>query len=97
MFDRKKFIRAWECSGLTKVEFAYVLGIARPTLYDWMSTGSPNERFLLPVITKACDALLLAVEKNLLPLPRSLSKEARQAKLAKMAEKLQSIPAAPRA
>jgi hypothetical protein len=92
MFDRKKFLRALDVTGLTKVESAKVLGVSRATLYLWMNNGSPHERFLLPAIDKACDALLLAVDKKLLPLPRNLTRESRAVKIASMAARLQNIP-----
>jgi len=97
MFDRSKFKKVLSVTGLTKVESARVLGISRATLYYWLKDGTPHERFLLPTIDKACDALLLAVGKKLLPLPLSLSKEERAQKVARMAEKLHSLPTAPSA
>jgi len=97
MFDREKFLKVLSVTGLTKVESAQVFGISRATLYLWTKDGSPHERFLLPMVNKACDALLLAVEKRLLPLPRKLTREERANKVARMAEKLRSMPAAPNA
>lgn len=97
IFDRDKFKRALELTGLSRVESAKVFGISRATLYLWLQDGTPHERFLLPHIDKACDALLFAVDRKLLPLPRKLTREERAHKVARMAEKLQGIPAKPSA
>jgi DNA-binding XRE family transcriptional regulator len=94
MFNRTKFQRVLDTAGLSRIEVAKVLNISRATLYLWLNGGEPHQRFLAPHINKACDAILIAVDKKLLPLPRRMSKEERRAKIARMAEKLQSIPSA---
>jgi len=88
MFNRDKLKRVCDESGLTKIEVAKLMGVSRPTLYDWLDEGEPQQQIMKNAVANICNALLVAVERKLLPLPRSLKKEDRAAKLAVMANRL---------
>lgn len=83
-------------SGLTKKELAILYGTSRQTIHAWyLGTSPPREGSLLArqaeVITQA---LLNSIEKGLLPFP-AMAKEARKARIARMAQTLQGLKPAP--
>ena len=95
------FKRVISESGLTKVELAELYGVSRQSIHNWINagripvpgaggTGDYTARMAV-VIT---ETLANALDKKLLPL-RAMDKEARRAKIAKMARTTQGLKPAP--
>lgn len=89
------FHRVLNESGLTKIELATMYGVSRQTIHAWAFIAPPRYNSLLArqaeVITAALNA---TIDKRLLPLA-PMEKEARAARVEKMAEKLQGLKPAP--
>lgn len=82
-------------SGLTKVELARIYGVSRQLIYYWSKVGPPRygtyTARMAEVITAALEN---AMAKGLLPLG-AISKEARRARVERMAKTCQSLKPAP--
>jgi hypothetical protein len=90
------FKRVVRESGLTKIELAELYETSRQTIHAWWSVGPPREGTLLArqadVITRA---LINSIEGGLLPFP-AMVKEARRARIARMAATLHKLRPAPK-
>lgn len=93
MFDRTTFERVARETGLTKGEFATVLGVTRQTVYEWLGGGEPHQDYLLRLVNRATASLAIAVERRVLPLPRKMQRPERAKKIALMADKLHGTAA----
>jgi hypothetical protein len=92
MFDRIKFRRVMNKSGLTKRELAGLYGVTRQTLYTWLEHG-PQQALLVERAERYTAGLLAGIDKNLLPFPGSLSPDQRKERLAKIARHLYTLTA----
>ncbi|MHB8388021.1 MAG: hypothetical protein ACYDBH_00400 [Acidobacteriaceae bacterium] len=82
-------------AGLTKIELAELYGVSRQTIHSWVKVGPPREGSytarMAEVISKALEN---AITRKLLPLG-ALDREARRARIKKMALTLQNLKPAP--
>ena len=89
------FARVLAESGLTKIELGQLYGVSRQTIHAWADGRPPRDRSLLArqaqVITVA---LLSAIDRRLLPFG-AMNKDARRARIASMATKVQGLKPAP--
>lgn len=89
------FQRVVEQSGLTFVELAPMYGVSRQTLHYWRTVAPPRAGGHTARMAEAVTAALLnAVNRGILPLG-GMSKEARRARVARMAATLQNLRPAP--
>ena len=96
--DLEGFRRVAKDAGLTKVELALIYGVSRQTLHYWLHEGPPRAGTYLWRMAKVITAaLIIALDKGLLPLSGSLSKEKRAARVASIAKTSQSLKPAPQA
>lgn len=93
MFDRVAFKRVFDDSGLTKSELAYLYGVSRQTLYGWAGDSAPQQKTLVDRAAHYTVALTAAMDKKLLPFPRSTSVAVRKERLLKMAQGLHKLTA----
>lgn len=84
-FDREKYRKVFDHSGLTKSELAAIYEMSRQTMYSYRGNVSPANRIILKRVVAYTDALAAAIDKNVLPLPAGLTKVAREERLRKMA------------
>jgi len=92
-FNREKFKRVFDHSGLTKNELKALYGVSRQTLYSWADAGHPSNSVIDQRAGVYTDALINAMDKNMLPLPASLDRAAREQRLARVAQTLHKLNA----
>lgn len=92
MFDCKNFRKVMDESGLTKSELAGLFGASRQTMYAWRD-HAPQQRTLAERAEKYTNGLLAAIQRNLLPLPATLTPAQRKHLLLKMAQQLHKLTA----
>ncbi len=83
-FNRARFTDAVAQSGLSMRELGALYGVTRPTLYDWLAAGHPKHFTLDQWVGVVTEAILRAVERRLLPFPKSLLRPARNERIGKM-------------
>lgn len=89
------FQRVVSESGLTKSELAYLYGVSRQTIYDWMEGGHARKpSYTVRIAKTITKALLNAVDRKLLPLP-PMTRDARKHRVELMWKKLQGFKPAP--
>ena len=89
------FDRILNESGLTKIELAVLYGVSRQTIHGWAFIGPPRANSLLARQAETITyALNNAITKRLLPF-EPMTKDARRARIDKMAQKLQGLKPAP--
>jgi DNA-binding XRE family transcriptional regulator len=82
-------------AGFTKVELAVLYGVSRQTIHTWSDGGAPRPgSYTARMATTITKALLVAVAGRLLPLG-AMAKEARAARIKRMAGTLQLLKPAP--
>ncbi len=91
------FKRVIRDSGLTKTELAALYETSRQTIHAWVATGHTGREGSLvarqaEVITQA---LVNSIDRGLLPM-RAMDKEARQARITRMAKTLHNLKPAPK-
>jgi DNA-binding XRE family transcriptional regulator len=90
MFNRESFARVFDDSGLTKTEIADIYGVSRQTVYAWYSGDSaPLQRTVVAREQLYTRALITALDKRLLPLPRNPVQ--RKERLLKMRQALHDL------
>lgn len=90
MFNRENFARVFDDSGLTKTEIADIYGVSRQTVYAWYSGSSaPLQRTVVAKEQLYTRALITALDKRLLPLPRNPAQ--RKERLLKMRQALHDL------
>jgi hypothetical protein len=92
MFDRKKFCKVMDDSGLSKRELTLLYGVTRQTLYMWRESP-PHQHTLADRAEKYTDALSAAISKGVLPFPASVTPERRAEFLLKIAQRLHTLTA----
>lgn len=89
------FLRVVAESGLTKPELAQLYGVSRQTIFNWRAGTWPWPGTMPARQADAISAALLtAIERGLLPLA-AMSKEARRARVTKMAATVQALKLPP--
>lgn len=84
-------------AGFTKTELAQLYGVSRQTIHAWIAVGPPREgSYTARMATVITEALLGAVATKILPLG-AMERGKRQARIARMAAKLQSLHPGPAA
>lgn len=58
-----------EQAGLTKTEFAHVLGVTRVTVHRWVEDGKEPTNYLQKAVDTLLENLAIAVRDGLLPGP----------------------------
>lgn len=86
--DKIAFKDVTERCGLTKSELAFVYGVTRQTIYNWMKGGSPTQNHIARLAEWYTKGLRAAIDRGVLPLPASLSKQARDERLRLVKAKL---------
>ena len=90
MFNHEAFARVFDESGLTKTEIADIYGVSRQTVYAWYSGSSaPLQRTVVAKEQLYTRALITALDKRLLPLPRNPAQ--RKERLLKMRQALHDL------
>ena len=83
-FDSGGFARVVESSGFTKRELAYIYGVSRQTIYDWLREHSaPSQLALSTRAAKTTEVLLLATSgpKPSLPFRKDIRPEERKRRI----------------
>ena len=89
------FARVIRESGLTKSELAFLYGVSRQTIYDWVDGKHIRKPSYTVRIAETITAVLVsAIDRKILPL-KPMSKEARAAGIARLAKTLQDLKPAP--
>ena len=90
MFNRENFAKVFDDSGLTKAELGDIYGVSRQTIYAWYSGNSaPLQRTVVAREQLYTRALLGALDKRLLPLPKNPPQ--RKDRLLKMKQALHDL------
>ena len=89
------FARVIANSGLTKSEIAYLYGISRQSVYDWLA-GKPSRKpsYTVRIAETITKALLNAVDRKILPLA-PMAKDARKKRVDAMHRTLAGLKPAP--
>jgi len=75
--NKALFRRATEATALPKASLALLYSVTRPTIYAWLADGEPKNAALSAYADKVSAALVLAVERRILPFPASMSAKQR--------------------
>lgn len=93
------FPRVVSESGLTKSELAYLYGVSRQTIYDWMEgteARAPSRKasYTLRIAETITKAIMVAINRKILPLA-PMAREARKKRVDAMAKTLAGLKPAP--
>lgn len=81
-----------ERSGLSREELAQIYGVTRQTMHYWRVRGAPKyDTHAGRRIELVSAALIKAIGQGLLPLPPTLAKPQRKARIAAMAKRCQGL------
>lgn len=83
-FNPTRFASALNRCGLSKRELGILYGVTRVTLYAWLNGGRPKHVALDRWATTVTEALIRAIDRNLLPFPESFSHATRTQRVEKM-------------
>ena len=80
-------------SGLSKIELGILYGVSKQTIHFWINRGhtaTPEDSYVGRMAASITGALTIALDKKALPL-RAMDREARRARIKKMAAQLQGM------
>lgn len=90
-FDRNRFVRAVNASGLTKSELGNIFEVSRQQIYNLCEDATPRNAATLRRTNLYAGAICQLIDQRVLPFPKSIEPDKRKVLITKLVKRLYEI------